>query len=258
MSPIAATSAAADLAQAGLDRLALVAGELLRGQPAASGDAEEVARRWSSLEVADQDRVDLILLPRALPDELCATSDPPAQNPGRFVDRPCLRDQPSGEQPDERAGIGFVGLRTCLRQALDRFRIGEHDSRDVGLEDPRDRKRVSGRLEHHLVVTSKTLGEELELARLCPHTAREPDCAATLGDRDLAEVAVDVECDVTHPSSSRSGRRKTRRATRQLRIRARGTPGQSQGRPTTNRGLAAHRNAPACPTCVLPEAPVPE
>jgi mRNA-degrading endonuclease toxin of MazEF toxin-antitoxin module len=32
----------------------------------------------------------------------------------------------------------------------------------------------------------------------------------------------------------------TRRATRQLRIRAHGTPGQSQGRPPTNNGLAAH------------------
>src|SRR5262249_59325361 len=44
-----------------------------------------------------------------------------------------------------------------------------------------------------------------------------------------------------------------RRATRQLRIRARSTSGQSQGRPTTNRGLAAHSviRRPAQPACSL-------
>src|SRR5262245_34456908 len=42
-------------------------------------------------------------------------------------------------------------------------------------------------------------------------------------------------------------------ATRQLRIRARSTSGQSQGRPTTNRGLAAHSviRRPARPACSL-------
>src|SRR5438552_1155085 len=41
-----------------------------------------------------------------------------------------------------------------------------------------------------------------------------------------------------HPLQSSTT--ETRRAPRQLPIRARSTPGQSQGRPTTNSGLAAH------------------
>ncbi len=62
-----------DPTQAGLDHLPLVGGQLLSGQPAATGGTEQVRSRRPLLQVGDQDRVHLILLPRALPHQLRAT-----------------------------------------------------------------------------------------------------------------------------------------------------------------------------------------
>jgi hypothetical protein len=61
-----------DPAQAGLDHLALVCRQLLRGKPAPTSGAKQVGCRRASLEVADQDRVHLVLLPGALSHQLRA------------------------------------------------------------------------------------------------------------------------------------------------------------------------------------------
>src|SRR6266511_4762135 len=81
---------------------------------------------------------------------------------------------------------------------------------------------------------------------------------AVLCDRDHAEVAVHVERDETHPYLlSLAEQPEVRRAKRQQRIRARGTPGQSQGRPTTNDGLAAHSVSGGLPNLASPRSPCP-
>ena len=57
-----------DPAQAGLDHLALIVGQALLRQPLAALDAEQISHGRPHLQVSDQDRVDLVLLARALPD----------------------------------------------------------------------------------------------------------------------------------------------------------------------------------------------
>jgi hypothetical protein len=61
----------------------------------------------------------------------------------------------------------------------------------VRLDDPRDRQRVARRLQHHPIRRRKALREQLKLRRCRLHTPRRPR-AATIGDRDLAEVAVHI------------------------------------------------------------------
>ena len=202
----------------------------------------------------------LILLARALPDQLRPAGDAAAEHPGRLVDDPHLGQKAAGEQLRQRPRVDLVRLRR-LRRALDRLRVGEQDAIDLRREDPRDRQPVAGRLQRHPIRCSQALRERLERRRIGLHPANEPHLTR-FRDRHLAAVAMHVERDTTHPSSSpRTKQTEPRRATRQLRIRAHGTSGQSQGQPTTNRGLAAHSviRGPAQPACslkpLIPERP---
>jgi len=149
-------------------------------------------------------------------------------------------------------GPDTVTTLSRLRRVLDRLRVGKHNATDMSLDDPRDRERVPGRLKHHLIIPGETLPEQLERRRrrLDPPRMAHP---TTLGDCDLAEVAVHIQRDEAHAyllSLNQSAEK--RWAKRQLRIRARGTPGQSQGRPTTNDGLAAHSVSDGLPNLVSP------
>ncbi len=96
----------------------------------------------------------LVLLARALPDQLRAPGDPATQSAGSLVWRPDPGQKPSRKQLRECARVELVRLGG-LRRALDRLRVGKHDPADMRLKDPRDRKRVSGRLEHDLIICTK-------------------------------------------------------------------------------------------------------
>src|SRR5439155_6295500 len=126
-----------------------------------------------------------------------AARDPPAQDTCPFVWRPHLRQKASREQLRQRARVALVGLRARLRRVLDRFRIGEHNATDMSLDDPRNRERVAGRLEHDLIIRRETLREQLERRRrrLDPPRTADP---STLRDRDLAEVAVHIQRNEAH------------------------------------------------------------
>ena len=229
-----------DLAQAGRERLLLIGRQGLRGQPAPSAGAEEVAHRRLAFQVADQCRLQLVLGAGALSDQLRSRRDPAAQDPRLLVRQPDRGQKAAGEQLRERARVDLVRLRARLGDPLDRLRVREHDPTHLRLDDSRDPERVAGRLQRNLVVDAETLRKQRQPRRLGLYATRQPN-PASLCDRHLAEVAIDVQPDETHrtPSSLDRLATETRRATRQLRIRAHGTPGQSQRRPPTNHGLAA-------------------
>jgi hypothetical protein len=105
----------------------------------------------------------------------------------------------------------------------------------VGLEQALYLERRSGRLERHLVVGRQASGEALELLG----AGLDPPGRAQLGavlDRDLAEVAVDVQGDRSHVASSRFvwGRRSGRNDTDGSVLAAQ--PDKSQGRPLSSPG----------------------
>ena len=189
-------------------------GQLLRGEPAASADAEEIAHRRLALQVADQRRVHLVLRPCALPDQLRPRRDPPAQDPRLLVRQPDRRQEAAGEQLRQRARVDLVGLRARPRDPLDRLRIREHHPAHVRLDDPRDPERVAGRLQRDLIVAAEALREQLKRRRLGLHPPRQPHLAS-LRDRDLAEVAMHVQPDEPHRTPPPSlGRRRRRRGGR--------------------------------------------
>jgi hypothetical protein len=127
---------------------------------------------------------------------------------------------------------------------------------DVRLEDPRDLPRVAGHLKHHLIACAETLREQLERRRRRLDPARRTDFAR-LDDRDLTEIAVDVQPNAPHPLSF-------------LAVDQKGTGGQTTqtdscsqhtraGRRGGHRkvGLEAHRARNGLPSLRSPENPCP-
>jgi hypothetical protein len=88
-------------------------------------------------------------------------------------------------------------LQRRVGAAAHRARVGEYHPPDIRLDDSRDRERIAGRLERDLVVGAEALREQLQRLGIRPHPRRGSDRAA-LSDRDLAEVAMNIQRDETH------------------------------------------------------------
>jgi hypothetical protein len=78
-------------------------------------------------QVRVQDRMHLILKPRAMPHDLVAPRHQPALAFGLRVRRPDLRQVPRRVQTGERAGIDLVGLYVSLGDRLHLQRIGSRN-----------------------------------------------------------------------------------------------------------------------------------
>src|SRR5712691_5838921 len=123
--------------------------------------------------------------------------------------------------------------------------------------DPGDRQRIPARLEHHLIVRAEALREQPELvgSRLDPPSTAH---LTALCDGDLAEVAVHVERDETHHYLLLLGgqRRRGGQNVNYGSVLA-AHPGSRRGGQLQTTGSQPIVST-ACPTHVLPEAPVPE
>ena len=179
------------LTQRRVERQALVERKLLSGQPCAALLAEQVRDRRSAFEIAVQHRRDLVLDLRPALDQPAAARDDATDRPRLLVADPHRRDQIGGQEIGQDLGIDLVGLDLRMADRPHMPRMREHDLADMRLEDPRDRQRVTGRFEHDPVGRPETLGEQLKRRRRGRHAPGRPR-TATIGDRDLAEVAMHV------------------------------------------------------------------
>ena len=210
----------------------LIDGQWLPGQPSTALLAEQVGGRAARQQVAMQDRLHLVLQPRALAHDASTASDQPPQRLQLLV-RPPDAGQVTGRQElRQDAGIDLVRLHLGLGDRPRAQRVRDHDPRDVLLEQPRDRKRVPGRLDRDLVRLGEALREQaqrLRRRRNLPARARN----AALQDRHLAELAMDIQTDRPHrPVTAfpvRVADSGGRWAPRHLRIRARSASGQVAG-----------------------------
>jgi hypothetical protein len=141
-----------DLAQAPIDGFALVCGQFELGEPHATAPAEGVAHRRTALQCAHQHRVDLVLGTRALPHQLSAAREAPAQRTRLLIRQPAAVQQTGGEQPRERTRVTVVGLDLGLGDRPQLRPSRHHDPRHVRLQPPGDRQRVAGRLQRHMIV----------------------------------------------------------------------------------------------------------
>ena len=176
-------------------------------------------------------------------------ADPPAEGMGRLIAGPDLGQEARGEQLGQRPGVDPVGLGPEPRRRLGRLGVGQHDP-GMRLQDPRDRERVAGRLEGDGVVGSQAAGERLDLGRRGADPAGAPD-PTSLGDRALAEVAMDVQPDRAH-GGLLPLRVENRRANDTYGYVLTAHPG---GRRGGQLQIAGSRPiwTTACPACVLPE-----
>jgi stalled ribosome rescue protein Dom34 len=107
----------------------------------------------------------------------------------------------------------------------------------VRLDNARDGVRRTGRLERHLIVRPQAPREQLKLLDARPNPPRRADLTALLLDRDLAEVAVDIQRYRAHVASSQMadrGRRSGQNDTDGSVLAAQ--PDKSQGRPVSRSG----------------------
>ncbi len=101
------------------DCLALVLGHGLAQQPGTPDPAEQIGMGVARDKVCVQDRVDLVLDTRAMPDHLVAAGHQPAQALGARVGCPDLRQVAGGVQARQSAGIDFIGLDMRMGDRLD-------------------------------------------------------------------------------------------------------------------------------------------
>jgi len=191
-----------------------------------------------------------------MPYQLAAAGDQPTLGWCARGALPHLGQESCRQQLGKGLSVGLVGLLAALADPMDRLRVGQGYPSDPTAQDRGDRQGIAGRLQRDLVVGSQAVSELGKGGRRRLDPPGGPDLPM-LEDRDLAEVAVHIQPDEPHPAPFLAARYERKRAKRHIRIRARSTLGQSQGRPDTTRGLAAHRNGrPALPP--LSQAPVPE
>ena len=180
------------LAQQRPDGPALVGGQLLLGQPAPTLDPEHIGGRAARHEVAMQDRLDLVLQPRALAHQMRAPGDLAPARLGVLVGDPHARQVVGGQQLREDLGIDLVGLDLGLGDRPRLLRVGHHNPRNPAGQQPHDRVRVPGRLQRDLVAGRQAVGEDPQRLR----RRRDPPGLAdqaVLPDRDLRELAMHIE-----------------------------------------------------------------
>ncbi|MGY4592776.1 hypothetical protein ACVWXL_000522 [Bradyrhizobium sp. GM22.5] len=238
------------LADVPIDRRALIVRQRLGGQPRPAAAVEKIGMRALRDQVRVQDRMHLVLEPRAMAHDLVAPRHQPTLAFRLRVRRPDLRQVPSRLQTGERAGIDLVGLDVSLGDRLHLQRIGDNHPCHERCQNPRYRHAVAGRLDHHLITGQQGLAKSLQRSPRHINAARMSE-PAILPKHHLPESSVDV--DANHPShlhllldmtgaagdttttDSRSQRNRASRRGGQLLTRARGSS-----------------YASACPHIVLP------
>ncbi len=158
---------------------------------------------------------------------------------GGRVGLPDLGQVVGGEELGQRRRIDLVGLRLGGGDRSGPQRVAHHHPAGMLGQQLGDGPRVCGGLEDDRVVGAQTSREGAQVGGRGADSAEPADLAAGFDDRRLGELAADVESDAAHRQTSCSPLSGwgTRRATRQLRIRARSATGRVAGAANYHGGL---------------------
>jgi hypothetical protein len=144
------------------DRRALVVGQGLTVEPGPAGPVEQLGVRARRHQVGGQDRMDLVLHPGAMSDDLIAPRHQAAPALGLGIGQPHLGQEAGRVQRRQDAGVDLVGLDVGVGDRLHLQRIGHDDAGHVGAQHAHHRHRIAGGLEYHLVILRQTAAETLE------------------------------------------------------------------------------------------------
>jgi len=106
-----------------------------------------------------QDRVHLVLDPRAVPDHLVAPRHEPPPAFGVSIGQPDLGQKVGGPQRRQNTGIDLVGLDVRMGDRLDLQRVGDDHPSDIWREHADHCHRVAGRLDDDLVLFAEAAAE---------------------------------------------------------------------------------------------------
>jgi hypothetical protein len=153
------------------DCRALVIGHDLLRQPSLAQSPEQVGMRAGRDQVSVQDRVHLILDPRAVPDDLIAACHQSAQALGVRIRQPDFGQEIGGPQRCQYAGIDLVGLDVRMRNCLDLQRIGHDHASHIRRKRTDNGHCVAGRFNDDLVLFAQASGS---YSRVPPDAAGPP------------------------------------------------------------------------------------
>jgi hypothetical protein len=134
------------------------------------------------------------------------------------------------EQPRKRTRVTTIGLDLGLGDRPQLLRGSDDHARSVGLQQPRDRKRVAGRFQRHVILPTKAIGQNLHPLR----AARDAACKTHL---PASQIAISQKSRWTSSPMNRTSapftrlRRESRWANDKNGFGLAAQPGESQGRP---------------------------
>jgi hypothetical protein len=216
-----------------------VARQVLPGEPGPALVAEQVRCRAARDQVPVQDRVHLVLQPGALPHQVRPAQHLPAQRVRGRVRQPHRRQVVRGQQPRQNLRVDLVGLHLRLGDRPGLGRIRHHHPAGPTRQQRRDRPRVPGRLQRHLIARAEAVGEPAHLLRRGREPARLHHHAG-LPHRHLRELPMHIQPDTPPPRRTIHHRSPPTTSTaigsgwakRHLRIRAHSATGQVAGAAT--------------------------
>jgi Transposase, Mutator family len=144
-----------------------------------------------------QDRMHLVLEPRAMPYDLITSRHQPSFAFGPRVRRPDLRQVAGRLQTGERAGIDLVRLYVSLCDRLHLQRIGDNHPRHERRQHSRHPHAVGGRLDHNLITGQQALAKSLQRGPRHIYAARTSE-PAVFPKHHFPESSVDI--DANHAS----------------------------------------------------------
>jgi hypothetical protein len=119
-----------EFAEVSIDRLDLVGGKNLASQPGTADTAEKIGMRTTRHEMRMQNRMNLVLDPRAMTDDLIATrhESPHALRRGRRY--PDFRQKSCRVEARQNACVDLIGLHMRVGNRPDQQRIGDDETRN--------------------------------------------------------------------------------------------------------------------------------
>jgi hypothetical protein len=141
-----------ELAQVPLNLEPLVLWRDLLDEPGPALGSAEVGVGTGGDQVAVQDRVDDVLQPGSLPDDLVASGDQPAQRLSRLVWSSHLRQEPARVELRRHAGIDRVGLDLGMCDHPHLHGVGDHHLLHVRRENRHNGRGIASGLDYHDVI----------------------------------------------------------------------------------------------------------
>ncbi len=209
-------------------------------------------------QVRVQDRLNDVLQARALPDDLVATGDLPAQRLGRLIGDPDFRQEAAGIELREHAGVDRIGLDLRMRDEAHLLGVGDHDLLHMRADHARDRRGVAGRFDDDHVLLDKAARKGLRRSRRMstrPSRLSLPSFQATASAK--ARWISSPMMRMLAPSGFARSKREPAGNTTPTDPRSRRIRASRKGRPCNELGLSAQRLSAACPHLRAPGAPRP-